>query len=83
VISGEQDLRPEVKILLDLLAEAEESAGPPVLRRWVRAMGSRGRPLDALLGRDFAGFEDQLATLAERGFVISRSPASSRRARPR
>jgi hypothetical protein len=42
-----------------------------VLRRWVRAAGPAGRPLDALLQRDFARFEDQLATLAERGFVIS------------
>jgi hypothetical protein len=57
------------------LAEAQERAGAAVLRRWVRAAGPAGRPLDALLGRDFARFEDQLATLAERGFVITR-PAS-------
>jgi hypothetical protein len=76
VISGEEDARPAVKILLDLLAEAEERAGEQVLRRWVRAVGPAGRPLDALLQRDFARFEDQLATLAERGFVITRpSPA--------
>jgi hypothetical protein len=76
VIAGEEDARPDVKILLDLLAEAEERAGPAVLRRWVRAAGPQGRPLDALLQRDFARFEDQLATLAERGFVITRpSPA--------
>lgn len=72
VIAGEEDARPDVKILLDLLAEAEERAGAAVLRRWVRAAGPAGRPLDALLARDFARFEDQLATLAERGFVISR-----------
>jgi hypothetical protein len=57
-------------VLLALLAEAEERAGAAVLRRWVRAAGPAGRPLDALLRRDFARFEDQLATLAERGFVI-------------
>ena len=72
VITGELDHRPELPILLDLLAEAEESAGAPVLRRWVRAAGPAGTPLDMLLARDFAGFEDALATLAERGFVITR-----------
>jgi hypothetical protein len=72
VIAGEEDARADVKILLDLLAETEERAGAAVLRRWVRAAGPAGRPLDALLARDFARFEDQLATLAERGFVISR-----------
>jgi hypothetical protein len=36
----------------------------------VRREGPAGRPLDALLARDFARFEDQLATLAERGFVL-------------
>jgi hypothetical protein len=41
-----------------------------VLRRWVRAAGPAGRPLDLLLARDFAGFEDALATLAARGFVL-------------
>jgi hypothetical protein len=41
-----------------------------VLRRWVRASGPSGRPLDVLLARDFGAFEDALATLAERGFVL-------------
>jgi hypothetical protein len=72
VIGGELDARPELPILLDLLAEAEERAGAPVLRRWLRAAGPAGRPLDLLLARDFAGFEDALAALAERGFVITR-----------
>jgi hypothetical protein len=72
VIAGEEDARPEVKILLELLAEAEERAGAQPLKRWVRTAGPHGRPLDALLARDFARFEDQLTTLAERGFVISR-----------
>ena len=49
VITGELDHRPELPILLDLLAEAEEQAGAPVLRRWVRAAGPSGRPLDLLL----------------------------------
>lgn len=70
VLSGELEHRPELRILLDLLADAEERAGEAVLRRWVRAGGPDGRPLDALLRRDFAAFEDALATLAERGFVL-------------
>ena len=70
VLTGDLDHKPELPILLDLLAEAEERAGAPVLRRWVRASGPAGRPLDVLLARDFAGFEDALATLAERGFVL-------------
>ena len=44
VITGELDHKPELPILLDLLAEAEERAGAPVLRRWVRAAGPAGRP---------------------------------------
>jgi hypothetical protein len=72
LLSGQLDHRPELGILLDLLAEAQERAGAPVLRRWVRARaGADGsRPLDALLARDFAAFEDRLAELAARGFVL-------------
>jgi hypothetical protein len=69
LLSGQLDHRPELGILLDLLAEAEERAGAPVLRRWVRA-GGRDRPVDALLARDFLAFEERLADLAERGFVL-------------
>ena len=70
VVSGDLDHKPELPILLDLLAEAEERAGAAVLRRWVRAAGPAGRPLDLLLARDFAAFETALGTLAERGFVL-------------
>jgi hypothetical protein len=69
-LTGELEHKPELPILHDLLAEAEERAGAPVLRRWVRAQGPSGRPLDLLLARDFGAFEDALATLAERGFVL-------------
>ena len=58
LLSGQLDHRPEVPILRDLLAEAEQRAGAPVLRRWVRAAGPAGRPLD------------HLAALADRGFVL-------------
>ena len=70
LLSGQLDHRPELGILLALLAEAEERAAAPVLRRWVRAGGGRGAPLDALLRRDFSAFEDQLAELRDRGFVL-------------
>jgi hypothetical protein len=70
LLSGQLAHRPELAILLDLLAEAQERAGPAVLARWVRARGPRGRPIDALLARDFGAFEDALGDLAERGFVL-------------
>lgn len=70
LLSGQLDHRPELPILLDLLAEARDAAGPAVLRRWVRRGGPAGRPIDLLLARDFGGFEDAVATLAQRGFVL-------------
>jgi hypothetical protein len=70
VITGEEDARPEVRILLQLLAEPEETQGAPTLRRWLRA-GSPS-PLERLVARDFGGFEDALADLAERGFILRR-----------
>ena len=73
-----------MKILLELLREPEETLGAPTLKRWVRASGPHGRPVDLLTCQDFAGFEDALADLNERGFVLSRpDPDASRRARPR
>lgn len=70
VITGELDHRPELPILLALTEEASERVDEGVLRRWVRAAGPQGRPLDHLLARDFGAFEDALASLADRGFVI-------------
>jgi hypothetical protein len=70
LLSGQLDHRPELPILLDLLADAEQRAGSAVLRRWVRAAGPVGRPIDALIARDFAAFEDAVGELAERGFVL-------------
>jgi hypothetical protein len=70
LLSGQLEHRPELDILLDLLAESEQRAGAAVLRRWVRAAGPRGRPIDALVSRDFAAFEAALGDLAERGFVL-------------
>jgi hypothetical protein len=51
-------------------AQVQAQAGPQMLRRWVRAGGPEGRPIDALTGRDFAAFEDALARFTERGFVL-------------
>jgi hypothetical protein len=73
VVGGDLDHKPELPILLDLLREAEERAGPAVLRRWVRATGPSGRPIDLLLTRDFAAFENALDELRERGFVLRRA----------
>jgi hypothetical protein len=70
LLSGQLEHATELPILLALLDEAEQRAGAPVLRRWVRARGPSGRPLDALLSRDFAAFEDAIDQLAERGFVL-------------
>jgi len=70
VISGELDHKPELPILLALTAEPD----PAILRRWLRTQGPRGRPLDLLVARDFAAFEDALADLAERGYMIRARP---------
>ncbi|MGI8903242.1 MAG: hypothetical protein ACR2IP_06220 [Solirubrobacteraceae bacterium] len=70
LLSGQLEHRSELPILLDLLDESAERAGPAMLAQWVRATGRSGRPIDALIGRDFAAFEDALSELAARGFVI-------------
>lgn len=75
VVGGELDGRPELPILLTLTGEAAERVHPDALRRWLRTAGPAGRPLDHLLRRDFAAFEDALETLRERGFVVRRSGA--------
>jgi hypothetical protein len=75
LLSGQLEHRAELPILLDLLEEPAERAGPAVLRRWVSATGPAGRPIDALLRRDFGAFEDALGQLAERGFVLRRGGA--------
>ncbi len=70
LLSGQLDHRGELPILLDLVNEASEEAGEGVLRRWIRIKGPAGRPLDALMARDFAAFEDALAELRARGFIV-------------
>src|SRR4051795_12794716 len=70
VISGDLDDKPQLPILLALTGDAAERVGEAVLRRWLRATGPGGRPLDHLLAGDFPAFEDDLATLAAHGFVL-------------
>jgi hypothetical protein len=70
VIGGDLDDKPQLPILLVLTEEAAERVGADVLRRWLRARGPRGRPLDHLLANDYAAFEDDLAALRDRGFVL-------------
>jgi hypothetical protein len=72
-ISGELDHRPELPILGELLAQADERVGSPVLRRWVRAAGRHGRPIELLMRRDFAGFEDALQDLIDNGLILRSS----------
>jgi hypothetical protein len=71
LISGELDHRPELPILAVLAKAAAEQAGEAGLRRWMRSAGPSGRPIDLLVAGDFAGFEDALGGLAERGLVVS------------
>jgi hypothetical protein len=70
LLSGQLDHRPELKILLTLLAEAEERTTKTVLRRWVRTTGPTGKPIEHLKNRDFKAFEQDTEALSERGFVL-------------
>jgi hypothetical protein len=70
VIAGDLDHKPQLPILLALTEEAAARLADGVLPRWVRSAGPNGRPLDHLVARDYATFEDDLQALAERGFVL-------------
>ncbi|MBJ7519275.1 MAG: hypothetical protein JHC84_06230 [Solirubrobacteraceae bacterium] len=70
VITGELDHRPELPILLALTNEPAAQLGDETLQRWLRSAGPAGRPVDLLRARDFAGFEDAVEVLAQRGFVL-------------
>jgi len=70
LITGELDHKPQLPILMTLTEEAGERVHPDALKRWLRTTGPAGRPIELLTARDYAGFEDALAALAERGFVI-------------
>ena len=82
VIAGDLDDKPQLPILLALTGEAAERVGEDLLRRWLRATGPGGRPVDHLLASDYGAFEDDLATLAERGLVLRRGgPGAGARGR--
>jgi hypothetical protein len=70
VIAGDLDHRPELAILLALTAEAAERVGARTLQAWLRRKGPGGVPLAHLRDRDFEAFEDDLAVLAERGYIL-------------
>lgn len=70
LITGELDHKPQLPLLLALTEQAGERVHADALRRWLRTSGPAGRPLDLLLARDYGAFEDALAGLADRGFVI-------------
>jgi hypothetical protein len=74
VISGALEHRPELPILLVLAQDAAEQAGPVGLQRWLRVSGPAGRPIELLLTGDFAGFEDALGGLADRGLILRSTP---------
>ena len=65
VITGEEDQRPEVKILLELLTD------DPPPQAWIKTK------LHLLLQHDFAAFEDALAEYRERGFVVRKRGGTS------
>jgi len=73
LLSGQVEHCAALPILFEMCREAGERVGPATLSRWVRAAGPYGRPIDALLARNFARFEDALDDLADRGFVIRAS----------
>src|SRR4051794_41969227 len=70
VIAGELDDKPQLPLLLALTEEAAERVGAAVLRRWLRADGPPGRPLDHLLAPDYARFQDHPPPLAHPGVVV-------------
>lgn len=70
LLAGDGDLLPQTAVLDSLLREFGELINGGALKRWVRATGPAGRPLDHLLAHDYAAFEDALQALGERGFVV-------------
>lgn len=70
VVGGDLDDKPQLPLLLALTEEAAGRVQGDALKRWVRTAGPAGRPIDRLLAQDFGAFEDALATLGTRGFVV-------------
>jgi hypothetical protein len=70
LLSGHAEQRAELPILLQLSNDAADQVGGSVLKRWVRRAGPHGRPIDALLARDFPRFEEAIEELGRRGFIL-------------
>ena len=70
VITGELDHRPELRILLDLTAEAAEQVGDATLRRWLRRKGPGGVPLEHLERATSRPSRTRWTRSRERGFVL-------------
>jgi hypothetical protein len=79
LISGDLGHRPELAILASLTLEAADRVGEALVRRWLRAEGPGGRPIALLLDADFAGFEDALTILLERGLILGGGDPRARR----
>lgn len=75
LLAGDGDLLPQTAVLDALLRAHAELIHGDALRRWVRASGPAGCPIELLLARDYQGFEYALEALAERGFVVRRRGA--------
>lgn len=73
LLAGDADLLPQTAVLDALVRDALEAVNGEALKRWLRASGPSGRPLDHLLAHDYAAFEDALQTLRSRGFVVRRA----------
>ena len=70
LISGQEDEREDLRVLMALLNDAEEQAGASTLRRWVRSGPFMERPIDLLARHDWAAFETALEDLIDRGFIL-------------
>jgi hypothetical protein len=70
LISGQEDEREDLRVLMALLNDAEEQAGAATLRRWVRSGPLTQRPIDLLARHDWAAFETALEDLIDRGFTL-------------
>ena len=70
LISGQEDEREDLRVLMALLNDAEEQAGAATLRRWVRSGPLTRRPIDLLARHDWGAFETALEDLIDRGFTL-------------
>jgi hypothetical protein len=70
LISGGEDEREDLRVLMALLNDAEEQAGAATLRRWVRSGPLTQRPIDLLARHDWPAFETALEDLIDRGFLL-------------